>query len=85
MVSRTPSHVIDTWVLTNHVILGTPYDCQSVMHYAKDQMTKNGQDTIQPLDPVNCQLPSTSEWNFVTPWMSNLDVQAVQQQYGEFC
>ena len=25
---------------------GHPYDCDSVMHYAKDQMSVNGQDTM---------------------------------------
>ena len=25
---------------------GYPYDCNSIMHYAKNQMSRNGQDTI---------------------------------------
>jgi hypothetical protein len=27
-----------------------PYDCNSIMHYAKNQMSRNGQDTIGKYD-----------------------------------
>eukprot|EP00090_Calanus_glacialis_P033673 TRINITY_DN56000_c0_g1_i1.p1 TRINITY_DN56000_c0_g1~~TRINITY_DN56000_c0_g1_i1.p1 ORF type:complete len:278 (-),score=57.34 TRINITY_DN56000_c0_g1_i1:6-839(-) len=63
---------------------GVDYDCSSVMHYAKDQMSRNGKDTITPLSD-SCNIPDFSEWNYYEPIMSNTDVEAVQIQYGEFC
>jgi len=63
---------------------GLDYDCSSVMHYARDQMSKNGRDTITPLSH-SCNVPYFNEWNYYEPIMSNTDVEAVQIQYGEFC
>ena len=64
---------------------GVPYDCQSVMHYARDQMSKNGGDTIIALDSDSCYIPPWSEWNYHEPIMSENDIMAVDLQYAEFC
>ena len=66
----------DTW--------GLDYDCSSVMHYARDQMSSNGKDTIHPLSE-SCHIPYFSEWNYHEPIMSSTDIEAVRMQYGEFC
>merc|ERR1712215_74411 len=52
----------DTW--------GLNYDCSSVMHYARDQMSRNGKDTIKSLSE-DCNIPYFSEWNYHEPIMSN--------------
>ena len=61
-----------------------PYDCSSVMHYARNQMSRNGEDTITPLSS-SCHLLPFSGWNHHTPRLSDLDVEMIQQQYGEYC
>ena len=63
---------------------GLDYDCSSVMHYARNQMSKNGEDTIRPVSS-SCHIPKFSNWNYHEPIMSDIDVEAVQIQYGDFC
>eukprot|EP00095_Tigriopus_kingsejongensis_P008827 maker-scaffold280_size224562-snap-gene-0.13 protein:Tk08827 transcript:maker-scaffold280_size224562-snap-gene-0.13-mRNA-1 annotation:"GF13899" len=57
----------------------TPYDCDSVMHYAKDQMSTGG-DTIEPMSS-SCNLLRFSEWNTKNPYLSNHDLNFLKQQY----
>ena len=55
------------------------------MHYARDQMRKNGGDTIIALDSNSCNIPPWLEWNYHEPIMSENDIMAVDLQYAEFC
>ncbi|TRY77774.1 hypothetical protein TCAL_07850 [Tigriopus californicus] len=57
-----------------------PYDCSSVMHYAANQMSSNGRDTLESVDE-NCQLLPFNEWNLHQPYMSASDVDLINQQY----
>jgi len=67
----------DTW--------GYPYDCDSVMHYAKNQMSNNRKDTIVAKNPAECRLLNFKEWQVHNPYLSPLDIELIQQQYGKFC
>eukprot|EP00095_Tigriopus_kingsejongensis_P008826 maker-scaffold280_size224562-snap-gene-0.14 protein:Tk08826 transcript:maker-scaffold280_size224562-snap-gene-0.14-mRNA-1 annotation:"cbn-nas-6 protein" len=62
----------DTW--------DEPYDCGSIMHYAKNQMSVNGLDTLASVND-GCQLMTFSEWNYHEPWMSASDWDLVNRQY----
>ena len=62
-----------------------PYDCQSVQHYATNQMSKNGEDTITSLSPSTCKLYPFSQWNQHSPACSTQDWVMVAMQYDEFC
>ena len=55
------------------------------MHYARDQMSKNGENTISANDEATCYIPSWSEWNYFEPIMSQWDIYAIDLQYAEFC
>jgi len=63
---------------------GIKYDCSSIMHYARNQMSRNGSDTITALNET-CYIPEFSEWNYHEPKMSKSDIEAVQIQYGQYC
>ncbi len=63
----------DTW--------GFEYDCDSVMHYAKDQMSKNGLDTLEAIDKANCNLLPYSKWNLKFPYLSKADINWINAQY----
>merc|ERR1712215_134703 len=57
----------DTW--------GLNYDCSSVMHYASDQMSSNGKETIISVSK-DCNLLKFSDWNYHEPMMSDTDIKA---------
>lgn len=62
-----------------------PYDCMSVQHYATNQMSKNGEDTITSLSPTACPLLPFNHWNMYVPACSTQDWVMVAMQYDEFC
>ena len=59
---------------------GQPYDCGSIMHYAKDQMSKNGKDTISS-KRCNTGLLNFGQWNSKTNYMSSQDISFLRSQY----
>lgn len=63
---------------------GYPYDCESIMHYAKNQMSKNGKDTLVP-KRSDCKLLNFNEWQVFQPYMSKVDIAYLDEQYGGFC
>ena len=63
-----------------------PYDCDSIMHYAKNQMAiDRTKPTIRPKDPSNCNLLDLHQWQVHQPYLSSVDVEMIQEIYGNFC
>ena len=60
---------------------GIPYDCDSVMHYAKNQMGKAGLDTLEAVDPSKCKLLPYEEWNTKEPYISGNDIAMIKFHY----
>merc|ERR1712212_564631 len=66
-----------------HTMSNTKYmdcDCSSVMHYASDQWSRNGRNTIEPKSP-NCKLLRYRQWNRHLPMMSRQDIKHVQKYH----
>ena len=51
---------------------GTPYDCDSIMHYDGKSFSKNSKETMTPVDPDACDL---SNFNIN---LSDTDIQLLQ-------
>ena len=62
-------------------IYNKEYDCDSVMHYASDQMSMNRRDTIKAKNPRTCRLMPFSQWNVHEPVMSPLDIQRIKKMF----
>ena len=63
-----------------------PYDCDSIMHYAKNQMAIDPtRPTIVAKDPSQCRLLDFHQWQVHQPYLSNIDVEMIQDIYGQFC
>merc|ERR1711971_2594 len=60
---------------------GHPYDCDSVMHYASNQMSKNGKDTITS-KKSSCKLLPFTQWNAKKEYLSPKDIAFLKRQYG---
>jgi hypothetical protein len=66
-------------------ISATPYDCESIMHYARTAYSKNGNTTMDPKPGVQgCDRAGWRSWycNSVDCLLSSSDKQFMSQLYG---
>ena len=63
-----------------------PYDCDSIMHYAKNQMAiDRTKPTMRPKDPSKCNLLALHQWQVHQPYLSKVDVEMIQEVCESFC